>query len=138
MHHAPRIQEILLNIFGHCCPTSPHWGPDRRRFTATLAALARTCRVFKESALDVLWTELVDLTPLPRCIPEACCLTGRRVRTKFVPVKSSWMFNHILCRSIRSNDHPMRRSGISFEATLVASGTYLATPILMGGSIMTA
>ncbi|KAF8434373.1 hypothetical protein L210DRAFT_3410851, partial [Boletus edulis BED1] len=38
-----------------------------------LAALVRTCRTFKEPALDVLWSELVDLTPLPRCIPAKAC-----------------------------------------------------------------
>ena len=86
MHHALHIQEILLNIFGHCCSTSPH-GPDRRLSTATLAALARACRAFKEPALDVLWSDLDDLTPLSRCIPEACCVgsvNGRGVRTQFV------------------------------------------------------
>lgn len=34
--------------------------------------LARTCRTFKEPALDVLWSELVDLAPLVRCLPDAC------------------------------------------------------------------
>ena len=83
MHHILHIQEILLNIFGHCCPTELDWTPHRRRSTAALAALARTCRTFKEPALNVLWCELIDLTPLPRCLPEACCVTGR-VRTGFV------------------------------------------------------
>ncbi|KAF9232054.1 hypothetical protein BU15DRAFT_67817 [Melanogaster broomeanus] len=35
----------------------------------TLAALARTCRAFKEPALDMLWFELDDLSPLVRCLP---------------------------------------------------------------------
>ncbi|KAF8414787.1 hypothetical protein L210DRAFT_2863919 [Boletus edulis BED1] len=60
MHHALQIQEILFNIVGHCS----HFGPD-------VAALARTCRAFKEPALDVLWEELFELSPLVRCVPKA-------------------------------------------------------------------
>ena len=70
MHHALRLEEILLNIFGQCY--SPCRNKQRtQRATADLAALARTCRTFKEPALDVLWTELVNLSPLARCLPEA-------------------------------------------------------------------
>ncbi|KAG8213543.1 hypothetical protein J3R82DRAFT_10188 [Butyriboletus roseoflavus] len=76
MHHALYIQEILLHIFGHCCPTESHWTPNRLSFTTDLAVLARTCRAFKEPALDVLWSELVDLSPLVRCLPGACQSLG--------------------------------------------------------------
>ena len=65
MHRVLRIQEILLNIFGYCprpTPQSP---------TSDLPALARTCRTFKEPALDVLWEELVEPSPLAQCLPEA-------------------------------------------------------------------
>ena len=69
MHHALEIPEILLNIFGHCHPSLSS------RYRATpdlrLSALARTCRTFKEPALDVLWENLDDLSPLVRCVPEA-------------------------------------------------------------------
>lgn len=68
MHHALRLEEILLNIFGQCYPPS---STNASRATADLAALARTCRTFKEPALDVLWTELANLSPLARCLPEA-------------------------------------------------------------------
>ncbi|KAG9316225.1 hypothetical protein JVU11DRAFT_2252 [Chiua virens] len=73
MHPVLRLEEILLNIFAHCHPPTP----ITRQFdcaspaTADLAALARTCRTFKEPALDVLWTELPNLSPLARCLPEA-------------------------------------------------------------------
>lgn len=63
MHHALEIQEILLIIFGQCHP------PDT-------AALARTCRAFKEPALDVLWEVLCDLSPLAQCLPEASQLSS--------------------------------------------------------------
>lgn len=35
----------------------------------TLAGLARTCLWFNEPALDSLWYELHDLTPLIKCMP---------------------------------------------------------------------
>ena len=57
MHHALEIEEILFNIFGHY----DHPGD--------LAALAGTCRSFKDPALDVLWEDLDDLYPLARCLP---------------------------------------------------------------------
>ena len=71
MHPALRLEEILLIIFGQCY--SPISTNKQRisRATADLAALVRTCRTFKAPALDVLWTELVDLSPLARCVPEA-------------------------------------------------------------------
>ena len=73
MHHALEIQEILSNIFDH--RLSPY-----RRVTADLAALARTCRAFKEPALDLLWRELNDLSPLVLCLPGASCT--RRINDK--------------------------------------------------------
>ncbi|KAF7329214.1 hypothetical protein MKEN_00182000 [Mycena kentingensis (nom. inval.)] len=57
MHHALELLEILEQIFaliGH---------------RATLACLARTCKTFKEPALDALWKKLVSLEPLLRCLP---------------------------------------------------------------------
>jgi hypothetical protein len=36
----------------------------------TLKALARTCRLFQESALNRLWCELESLAPLIMCMPE--------------------------------------------------------------------
>ena len=63
MHHTLQIQEILLNIFGHCHP------PTGEYTSSDLPALARTCRAFKEPALDVLWEELVNLSPLAQCLP---------------------------------------------------------------------
>ncbi|KAF8433365.1 hypothetical protein L210DRAFT_3649820 [Boletus edulis BED1] len=71
MHRALHIEEILLNIFGQCYSTSSINRQRPPRATIDLAALVRTCRTFKEPALDVLWTELVNLSPLARCLPEA-------------------------------------------------------------------
>ncbi|KAG8213578.1 hypothetical protein J3R82DRAFT_10245 [Butyriboletus roseoflavus] len=82
MHHALHLEEILLNIFGQCYPPNPISRQRTSRATADLAALARTCRTFKDPALDVLWTELVNLSPFARCIPEAShrIYTGYTVR----------------------------------------------------------
>ena len=69
MHHTLEIEEILLNIFGYI--RGPP-GYTARSWSTHLAALVKTCRTFKESALDVLWEELDDLSPLARCLPAAC------------------------------------------------------------------
>lgn len=61
MHHALQIDEILLNIFARFCSEA-----------CALPALARTCRTFKEPALDLLWGKLHSLAPLAQCLPEAC------------------------------------------------------------------
>jgi hypothetical protein len=37
----------------------------------TIAALARTCRIFKEPALDVLWRDIKGIRPLLSCLPES-------------------------------------------------------------------
>ncbi|KAF8415819.1 hypothetical protein L210DRAFT_3767970 [Boletus edulis BED1] len=65
MHHALEIQEILANIIGHYRPS---YGSGEK---SDLAALARTCRTFKEPALDVLWEVLHNLSPIAQCLPEA-------------------------------------------------------------------
>ncbi|KAF8126759.1 hypothetical protein EV363DRAFT_1401570 [Boletus edulis] len=62
MHHALEIQEIIFYIFGHCDQPSGS--------ASDLAALARTCRTFKDPALDILWEELPDLSSLAGCLPE--------------------------------------------------------------------
>ncbi|KAF8133023.1 hypothetical protein EV363DRAFT_1397921 [Boletus edulis] len=56
MHHALEIEEILLNIFDH--QYDP--GGWRLRDNPTLASLARTCRTFKEPALNLLWENLLN------------------------------------------------------------------------------
>ena len=66
MHHALEVQEILLNIFRFF--GRRHY--DRDDGPGDLASLARTCRTFKEPALDILWEVLDDLSPLARCLPE--------------------------------------------------------------------
>ncbi|KAF8124950.1 hypothetical protein EV363DRAFT_1353197 [Boletus edulis] len=71
MHHSLDIPEILYNIFGHLAPDQGwSWTYDQLPGIRTLAKLARTCRAFKEPALDVLWSELPDFSALMRCVPD--------------------------------------------------------------------
>jgi len=55
-------------------------------YRSTLAALARTCRTFKEPALDILWKDLSGFEPFILCLPES--VRKRDVLGKLV----SWMF----------------------------------------------
>ena len=91
MHHALHIGEILFNVFGHCYYTNPSQAVERSRSTADLAALARTCRTFKEPALDVLWSELIDLSPLAFCLPE-CHRSSGNVLLFFILMHFSHAF----------------------------------------------
>ncbi|KIJ63418.1 hypothetical protein HYDPIDRAFT_92752 [Hydnomerulius pinastri MD-312] len=70
MNHALFVHEILRIIFHYVwvIDRPAAWKPSRHRIP-TLAALARTCQAFKEVALDALWLNLDDLSPLIRCLP---------------------------------------------------------------------
>jgi hypothetical protein len=72
--------EILVHIFTIIRFERP-W---RRGYVnrATMAALARTCRAFKEPALDVLWEDIEELRPLLLCLPEG--LIRREGKRKLV------------------------------------------------------
>ena len=65
MHHALHIEEILLSVFSSCYTNKyRHPGYLCEHANADLAALARTYKMFKEPALDMIWAELNDLTHL--------------------------------------------------------------------------
>ncbi|KAF8440837.1 hypothetical protein L210DRAFT_3538419 [Boletus edulis BED1] len=103
MHQALKIQEILFIIFGYSSSESvSQSGYSESR---TLAALARTCRAFKEPALSVLWRVLIDLSPLARCLPEASNLL-RNVGTQYSftrPLtKTEWDTLQSYTRRVRS------------------------------------
>ncbi|KAF8555280.1 hypothetical protein OG21DRAFT_1483954 [Imleria badia] len=98
MHHALQIQEILLNVFGYC--RLPTWS----RTTSNLPALARTCRAFKEPALDVLWENLLDPSPLARCLPEASHIGADKLCYSFSRslTRIEWSILRSYTRRIRS------------------------------------
>ncbi|KAG1755578.1 hypothetical protein EDB19DRAFT_415224 [Suillus lakei] len=64
MHVCLLVTDILHNIFAIIYEDAE---PTSR---ATLAALARTCKTFKEPALDILWKHLDGFKPLISCLPE--------------------------------------------------------------------
>ncbi|KAJ7440297.1 hypothetical protein B0H11DRAFT_2099813 [Mycena galericulata] len=69
MHHSLSIPEIVDLIFAELQPEhvfgrqTPHW--HRKDF----AALARTCKSFKDPALNFLWREQDTLTNILKCLP---------------------------------------------------------------------
>ncbi|KAG1736774.1 hypothetical protein EDB19DRAFT_1878260 [Suillus lakei] len=73
MHICLVPTEILLDIF-----TTIYEGPRRRSSRTTLAVLARTCRTFKEPALDTLWKHLKGFKPLISCLPQ--CVSNRNMQ----------------------------------------------------------
>ncbi|KAG1839024.1 hypothetical protein DFJ58DRAFT_689817 [Suillus subalutaceus] len=70
MHICLLPPEILLHIFAiH----QEDYG--RLNSRATLASVARTCKIFKEPALDILWKDIGGLEPLISCLV-ACLPEG--------------------------------------------------------------
>jgi hypothetical protein len=58
MHHCLNIGEIVRVIFGLV---------DAK---GDLAALAATCELFRDLALELLWASLDSFAPLIRCLPD--------------------------------------------------------------------
>ncbi|KAG0701339.1 hypothetical protein DFH29DRAFT_806395 [Suillus ampliporus] len=65
MHFCLLPTEILVDIFAIVIGNR-EWISNE----ATLAALARTCRTFKEPALSILWKKIWGFRPLISCLPE--------------------------------------------------------------------
>lgn len=59
MHRCLNISELLIQIFDYCALDD----------LKSVAVLARSCRAFQDSALEVLWRELEDISPLIRMLP---------------------------------------------------------------------
>ncbi|KAG2144263.1 hypothetical protein DEU56DRAFT_236502 [Suillus clintonianus] len=72
MHVCLLPTEILLYIFEFSTIEDCNWRPIR---VPQLAALARTCRTFKEPALDILWKDIRGFKPLISCLPEGISST---------------------------------------------------------------
>jgi len=71
--------EIILYIFALV-------GEDKLRHGSrpTLAALARTCRTFKEPALDLLWANITGFKPLLSCLPDGVIIIPNTTEGEFV------------------------------------------------------
>ncbi|KAF8439808.1 hypothetical protein L210DRAFT_3540386 [Boletus edulis BED1] len=117
MHHALQIQEILLNIFGHCR------APDEEHELFHVAAMARTCRIFKEPALDVLWEELYyTLSPLARCLPEASHKSSSGDYSFHRPLTQiEWDILRSYTRRVRSIDMEVGLTGTGLSRTSLIS-----------------
>ncbi|KAI9567220.1 hypothetical protein HD554DRAFT_1008873 [Boletus coccyginus] len=114
MHHALHIEEILLSVFSHCY-ADKSWC---RYANANLAALARTCKMFKEPALDMIWAELYDLTPLVRCLPDASWVRSAGVyslRTRLE--QADW--DTILAYAHRVRALPLLRGSLGLAADCI-------------------
>ncbi|KAG2042316.1 hypothetical protein BDR03DRAFT_945032 [Suillus americanus] len=99
MHICLLPTETLLRIFTTICGdfTTSIYLVSIPGSCATLAALARTCKTFKEPALDILWKRLDGLEPLILCLPES--VRKRNVQGKLtlnrLPFKKEW---RIVCQ----------------------------------------
>ncbi|KAF7358871.1 hypothetical protein MSAN_01227200 [Mycena sanguinolenta] len=60
------MPEILDIVFAYLGPVDDFFPQTRR----TLAALARTCTTFRDSALNALWAPQTSLVPALRCFPD--------------------------------------------------------------------
>ena len=65
MHICLLPVEVLLDIFASIDPDRPGFDTN----VSTVAVLARTCRKFKEPALDALWKDVIGFKPLILCLP---------------------------------------------------------------------
>ena len=137
MYRALEIEDIPFDIFQRL--SLPHMrGPARIRATSDLAALARTCRAFKEPALNLLWRTLIDLSPLARCLPEASCRSSFEPDDSCSAVVRSFQTLLLLCSltrifrffltflrsSIRLEDQLPRANGTHFEAIHIVFDAY--------------
>ncbi|KIK34224.1 hypothetical protein CY34DRAFT_652528 [Suillus luteus UH-Slu-Lm8-n1] len=68
MHQALFVCEILLNIFTHVDQFPPSSYHPKSSAWKSLAALARTCKRFREPAMDLLWADMHRIEPLLGCV----------------------------------------------------------------------
>ncbi|KAG1894154.1 uncharacterized protein F5891DRAFT_1281745 [Suillus fuscotomentosus] len=79
MHQALLVPEVLLEIFAYVKTSTQK----------LFAALARTCKIFHEPAMDLLWTEIHGLEPLLGCVTRLHPLIYRR-GTRLGKLTISW------------------------------------------------
>ena len=74
MHPCWLIPELAIRIIEKCAPAVVDGQPWEiyRRGLGTWCALARTCRVLQEPALNLLWHRQDTLTHLVKCLPQDC------------------------------------------------------------------
>ncbi|KII86170.1 hypothetical protein PLICRDRAFT_700291 [Plicaturopsis crispa FD-325 SS-3] len=140
MHHCLQISEILSQVCGAASLDVD--GTVRR---VDLARLARTCRAFRDPALDVLWHTLPSLDPLIRTLPtdlwripkpvpmhrdgiEYRAFEFRR------PVKEAdWKRFYLYARRVRvfNFNHPFRERYVNYLDASVLSALLVSVPTLL-------
>lgn len=76
MHQALLVDELLRLIFSFAAEDG----------SATLSALARSCRAWTDPALDFVWVKLTSVVPLLYTIPDVYLVDGVYVCDTFYPV----------------------------------------------------
>jgi hypothetical protein len=85
MHPALFLSEVLWEIFSHLYQMPgvssgldpAMWMSEALRvLRKSLAALVRTCKIFHEPAMELLWGNLDGITPLLGCVPTLYPIIG--------------------------------------------------------------
>lgn len=76
MHSALLIDEILRNIFYLCLDHNRH----------NLVSASRSCKSWKDPALDLVWDRLTSFEPLLRLLPGVLVIDGEYVCLNFCPI----------------------------------------------------
>ena len=85
-------RDVMVEIFSNLRPETLLWAigtdaeDERTQFSRTLASCAITSKSISRHALDTLWYQLEDVTPLLRLLP--IC---RSYRSEWV--STSWLVN---------------------------------------------
>ncbi|KAF8216631.1 hypothetical protein K438DRAFT_1559450 [Mycena galopus ATCC 62051] len=95
MHHSLCIPEIVDLIFAELDADSEVFG-RRRGGGRDFAALARTCKSFRDPALDFLWCEQDTITNLLKCLPSHLWKEEARDSSFLPPVFVSSYFADIV------------------------------------------
>ncbi|OAX39711.1 hypothetical protein K503DRAFT_865211 [Rhizopogon vinicolor AM-OR11-026] len=93
--------EVLFHIFTTIDGAGEGFRDQERDSRVTIAALARTCRAFKEPALDVLWKNINGIKPLISCFPQG--VVGKTAEGKLTlgrpPFADEWkLLEQYACR----------------------------------------
>ncbi|KAG2033851.1 hypothetical protein BDR03DRAFT_902039 [Suillus americanus] len=93
--------EILFHIFTVDDDKKSY---NQRPFLAQLAVLARTCRKFKEPALDILWKHVYGFKPLISCLPEGVSNTDMagNLTLRRPLLAGEWRLIHQYARRVHS------------------------------------
>ncbi|OJA18954.1 hypothetical protein AZE42_06037 [Rhizopogon vesiculosus] len=96
--------EVLFHIFTTIDGAGEGSRDQRRESRATIAAVARTCRAFKEPALDVLWKNIDGIKPLISRFPQG--VVGKTAQGKLTlgrpPFAEEWKLLEQYARRVHS------------------------------------